>query len=128
MREPAGQNDDVGALEIGVLVPEVVGLLAEARRVAAWNASSSQLLPGKTMMPNFMSVDLDAITFDDRIREQLVGDFGGERAAPAAASVGREIELEVLALPDVLDAARSRATAARRQSSGPADRTPTAST
>ena len=29
MREPARQNDDVGALEIGVLVPDVLGLLAE---------------------------------------------------------------------------------------------------
>jgi hypothetical protein len=29
VREPAGQNHDVGALQIGVLVPEILGLLAE---------------------------------------------------------------------------------------------------
>ena len=35
----------------------------------------------------------------------LVGHFRGQRAAPRAASARREIELEILALPDVLDAA-----------------------
>jgi hypothetical protein len=47
------------------------------------------LLPGKTTIPNFMSVDLDAITLDDRIREHLVGDFGGQRRASAASAVAR---------------------------------------
>ena len=29
MRETAGQNDDVRAFQIGILVPQVLGLLAE---------------------------------------------------------------------------------------------------
>ena len=63
-------------------------------------------------MANFMSfhwavrsfpVDLDPITLDHRIREQLVGDLGGQRARLLGGR-GRELELEVLALADVADA------------------------
>src|SRR6266508_1764456 len=71
---------------------------------AAWSASSSQLLPGKTTTPNRMSVDLDAITFDDGIGEHLVGNLRRQRARLRRLG-GREIELEVLALPHVLDVA-----------------------
>src|SRR5262245_41528204 len=51
-----------------------------------------------------MSVDLDAITFDDRVGEHAVGDLGGEPACFGRFR-SREIELEVLALPHVLDRA-----------------------
>src|SRR5438552_2662714 len=90
---------------------------------AAWNASSSQLLPGKTTMPNRIrdpfqrlalpgppdrpdpraSLDLNPIALDHRICEHFGGDFRGQRARLARFG-GREVELEVLALPHVLDA------------------------
>src|SRR5262245_35663694 len=72
--------------------------------VAAQYASWSQFDPGKTMTENFIgSVDLDAVAFDHRVGEQLIGDLARER--PRMRGVGgREIELEVLPLPDVLDA------------------------
>src|SRR6266852_1750098 len=72
--------------------------------VAAWYASWSQLEPGNTMTANFMaSANLDAITFDHRIREQLVGDLCGQRLR--LGSLRRcQIKLEILALPNVLDA------------------------
>src|SRR5688500_15970878 len=69
---------------------------------AAWNASSSQLLPGKTTIPNFMSVNLDAVALDHGIRQHLVGDFGGERACLGGLS-RRQVELEVLSLTHVGD-------------------------
>src|SRR5476649_2220467 len=69
---------------------------------AAWNASWSQLLPGNTTMPNVTSVHLDAIAFDHRIGQKLVGDFGGQRLRLRGFR-RREIELEILALPDVFN-------------------------
>ena len=49
------------------------------------------------------TVDLDPIALDHRIREQLVGDLGGQRAR-LVGDVDVELELEVLALPHVADA------------------------
>src|SRR5262249_32658257 len=92
----------------------------------AWNASSSQLLPGNTTMPNRISapyplrhypddnptcptrltcptsVDLDSVALDDRIGQHLVGHFGGE--LPRGARFVRfQIQLEILSLPHVAD-------------------------
>src|SRR3954462_3434486 len=50
------------------------------------------------------SIDFDAIAFYHRVRQQLVGDFG--RQPSRLRGFGRlQIELEVLALAHVLDAA-----------------------
>src|SRR5207344_1266970 len=55
-------------------------------------------------MPNVMSVHLDAIALNHRVGEQLVSHFG--RHDPRLRGLRRrEIELEVLPLADVLDAA-----------------------
>src|SRR5438046_8174451 len=51
-----------------------------------------------------MSVDLDPIAFDHRIREELVRDLRGERSGRGRLG-RRQIELEVFALPDILDRA-----------------------
>src|SRR5256885_16496170 len=69
---------------------------------AAWKAYSSQLLPGKTTMPNFMSVDLYAIALDHRVREHLVGHFGRELPR-GAGFVGGQVELEIFSLADIAD-------------------------
>src|SRR5437867_7127892 len=50
------------------------------------------------------SVNLYAIAFDHRVRQQLVRDFGGERSRLRRLG-RREIQLEVLALPHILDGA-----------------------
>src|SRR5687767_9699950 len=58
------------------------------------------------MMANFMlgsSLHFDPVTLDDRVREQLVGNFGGERLGLSGFG-GREIELEVLPLPNIFHA------------------------
>ena len=57
------------------------------------------------MTANFMAQsNLDAVALDHRVGQQLVGDLGRER--PGLRRLGRrEIELEVLALPHVRDAA-----------------------
>src|SRR5580704_9710871 len=80
---------------------------------AAWYASWSQLLPGKTTMPNFIgdsprrvskdSVHFDSIAFNHRVREELVGNLRGERPRLRGFR-RRQIQLEVLPLPHVLDA------------------------
>ena len=103
VREATRQDDDVGALEVRVLVPDVLGLLAEHLSggvVRVLVAVGS----GKDDDREFHAIDLDAITLDHRVREQLVGDLGRQR--PGLGRLGRlEIELEVLALPHVIDGA-----------------------
>src|SRR4029453_4112385 len=47
-----------------------------------------------------MSVHLDAITFDDRIRQNLVRDLRSQRFRGTRLGCG-QIELEVFALPDI---------------------------
>src|SRR5262245_13825017 len=51
-----------------------------------------------------MSVHLDAITLDDRVRKYPVGDFRRELTRLRGFPSG-EVELEILALPHVLDRA-----------------------
>src|SRR5688500_19215996 len=72
---------------------------------AAWYASWSQFDPGKTMTAKRMvSADLNAITLDYRIRQQLVGNF--RRHRPCFVSrLGRQLELEIFTLADVFDPA-----------------------
>src|SRR5215204_4758986 len=50
------------------------------------------------------SADLNAVTLDNRIRQQLVSNFGRHRAR-LVTRIGGELELEVLALPHILDPA-----------------------
>ena len=116
--EAAGQYHDVGALQVRVLVPDELGVLAEdvCRRVigvvvavAAWKHDNGEL---------HHQLDLDAIALDHRIGEQLVGHFRRERRRLGGLR-RRKIELEVLSLPDVFDTARSPSNAARRRWSLP---------
>src|SRR5262245_18987376 len=51
-----------------------------------------------------MSLNLDAIAFDDGVRQDFVGDFGRERSG-LVRFLRRQIELEVLPLPYVFDGA-----------------------
>src|SRR6516165_1653144 len=55
------------------------------------------------MTANFISAYLDAITLDDGIGEQLVGNLRRKRLRLRLFS-GSEIQLEILALADILDA------------------------
>src|SRR3990167_6584166 len=81
--------------------------------LAAWYASSSQLLPGKTMTENVTlyspassvdsrpraSVHFNPVALNHRVGQQLVGDFRSER--PGLRRFGRrQIELEGFPLPD----------------------------
>src|SRR5688500_19565570 len=93
---------------------------------AAWYASWSQFDPGKTMTAKRMvSADLNAITLDYRIRQQLVGNF--RRHRPCFVSrLGRQLDLEIFNLADVLDRAvpERRHCAAEHLPSGIAYRRP----
>src|SRR5437764_8710951 len=92
---------------------------------AAWYASASQLLPGKTITENVIvyssassvdsrprpsldshadsrprgSVHFNPIAFNHRVCQQLVGEFRGERLGLRRFG-RRQIELEVFPLPD----------------------------
>ena len=112
MREPAGQDHDVGAAERRLLVPDELGLLAEhvLRRVIGVviavrsRKHDDRELHGRASRVDRLGRQLDAKTLDDRIREHAVGDLRRERLGLAGVAAV-EIELEELALPDVVDAA-----------------------
>src|SRR5215208_4706141 len=56
------------------------------------------------MMLNFIPLfDFHPVTFNHWVREELIGDLGRERAR-LVGRLGRELELEVLALTHVADA------------------------
>src|SRR5262245_58953374 len=55
------------------------------------------------MTANFTSLDLDAVALNHRVCEQFVGDLGRQRFRFRGLG-GRQIELEVFALPHVIDA------------------------
>jgi hypothetical protein len=79
--EPARQDHDVGALQIGFFVPDVLGLLANdvARGVVSVFVA---VAAGKDNDTEFECaqglINFDAIAFNHRIGKELVGDFGRE--------------------------------------------------
>ncbi len=128
VREAAGQNDDVGALQVGVLVPEIVGLLAEHdlwRREARPRRSCCR---ERRRCRISWSVNLDAITLDDGVGQHFVGHLSGQRLRPGRGVGGRQIELEVLALTDVGDTVVAERVQRVGDGLALAGRTPTAST
>src|SRR5207253_9023416 len=71
-------------------------------RDASAQCSAARHVPDVTLPGQLL--DFDPIALDDRVREQLVGDFGRQHLGLRRFG-RRQVELEVLALPNVLDAA-----------------------
>ena len=73
-------------LEVGILVPEVLGFLAEhiprgvERILVAVTARKDDDAEAHGLLPQQVLVDLDPITLDDGVCQHLVGDLGGERS------------------------------------------------
>ena len=89
VREPAGQNDGVGALEARCPCARSARRPDRARAWRRDRRRDRSSIPGKTTTANFMTVDLDAIALDDRIGEQLVGGLRRQRARLVSASARR---------------------------------------
>jgi len=76
----------------------------------AWTVSKSQLDPGNLTTPNFMAgtfIGLEEVPLellDDGVGQDATGDLGDE-ALGLFLRRAREVDLEDLALPDVLDGA-----------------------
>ena len=79
MGETAGQDDHVRAFEIGVLVPDEFSGLAEHRRRRVIRVVVAVRTRKDDDREFHDSVNLDAITLDDRVGQELVGHFGRER-------------------------------------------------
>ena len=82
MRETAGQNHRVGAAELGVLVPDQLGLFAEHLRRGV-EGVVVRIGAGKDDDREFHDRHLDAVALDHRIGEQLVGHLGHARLGAA---------------------------------------------